>query len=49
MIELLKQNVMVYVIAFIIVGFYLLIMVSALEKRFEQFGGLNIVYKYDKR
>ena len=32
---------MVCSIAFIIVSFYLLIMVSALEKHIEQFGGLN--------
>ena len=32
---------MVCVIAFIIVSFYLLIMVSAIEKHIEQFGGLN--------
>ena len=33
---------MVCAIAFIIVSFYLLIMVSTLEKHIEQFGGLNL-------
>ena len=32
---------MVCVITFIVVSFYLLIMVSAIEKHIEQFGGLN--------